>query len=161
MSSHTQTKREMKNLTEIGRPGCTAATHPCGFATSRLLRRLPLHPLLLHIDSELARNIDRGAPRPLPGPSRVPAYPRPAPRDLAASVVRLQTSTLVPSAGRGTSRRHGFTRQRPERLGAVGPATVRDRWVDARALRRRIVRHRGPELSKVLFSAQIWLCSRV
>ena len=108
------------------------------------------------------RNGGLRPPRPLPDPRRVWAYPRPPPRALAASVVRLQTSTLVPSAGRGTSSRHVFARQRPERHGAVEPASVRDRWVDARALRRRIVRHRGPEAVKsAIFCANMALQPRL
>ena len=77
-------------------------------------------------------------------------------------MVRFQTSALVPSAGRGTSSRHVFARQRPERHGAVEPASVRDRWVDARALRRRIVRHRGPEAVKsAVFCANMALQPRL
>ena len=77
-------------------------------------------------------------------------------------MVRLQTSTLVPSAGRGTSSRHVFARQRPEGLGAVGPAIVRGRWVDARALRRRFVRRRGSEAVKsAIFSANMALQPRL
>ena len=92
-----------------------------------------------------SRNGALRPPRPLPDPRRVRAYPRPPPRALAASVVRLQTSALVPSVGRGTSSRHVLESQRPVGLGSVEPGRVRDRWADARALRRRFVRHRGPE----------------
>ena len=109
-----------------------------------------------------SRNGGLRPPRPLPDPRRVWAYPRLAPRALAASVVRFQTSGMVPSAGRGTSSRHVFTRQRPERHGAVEPASVRDRWVDARALRRRIVRRRGPEAVKsAIFCANMALQPRL
>ena len=77
-------------------------------------------------------------------------------------MVRFQTSALVPSAGRGTSSGHVFARQRPEGLGAVGPAIVRDRWVDARALRRRFCApQRARSCQSAVFCANMALQPRL